>query len=129
MTERSLKEQDEKTDERDEFWKSDRLDTIGWAAAFIWGGLVLLVGSAGFVDNIGWWDGWSVFFTGAGVLVLFGTLFRAVVPEYHRKVLASLIFGLLLIGIGLGNFWVLIWPLALIIVGFVILRSAFAHRS
>lgn len=125
MTERL---HEEKQEEKSEFWRSDRLDTIWWAAAFIWGGLVLLARTSGFAESISWWEGWSVFFTGLGVLLLIGAFIRTVVPAYHRKVVESLIFGLILLGIGLGNFWVLIWPLALIIVGFVILRSAFVRQ-
>lgn len=111
-------------------WHSDRIDTIGWAAAFIWGGLVLLAGTTNFSANYAWWDGWSVFFTGLGVIVLLGTAVRLVIPRYRQSVVWGLIFGFILLGIGLDDLIGLssFWALALLIIGFVILMSAFSRR-
>lgn len=131
MTERPMREEaDEENPDQlwDDFWKNDRLDTLWWALVFIWAGLVLLAETSGFAESIAWWDGWSVFFIGAGGLVLLGTLLRLALPAYRRKISETLIFGLILLAIGLGNFWVGIWPLALILVGLVILRGVFARR-
>lgn len=112
----------------DSFWRVDRLDALWWAAGFIWAGLVLLVETAGLVESVAWWNGWSVFFSGAGVLTLAVSLLRMVLPAYRRKVIAGQVFGLILLAIGLSGFWAVIWPLALISVGLVIIGGAFARR-
>ena len=86
-----------------EWWRQDRLDTIGWAAAFIWAALVLLAETTGFAADYTWWDGWAVFFTGAGAITLTATLFRLLMPEYRRPWVGSLIFGLILLSVGIGD--------------------------
>ena len=112
----------------DEWWRNDQLDTIWWALAFIWGGLVLLAHTTGYWPSFDWWNAWAVFFVGAGITVLVGTLIRLLVPEFRRKLVPSLIFGSILLAIGLGDlaFWV--WPLILVAIGIGILRSAMTAR-
>lgn len=104
--------------------KGDRVDTFGWAAVFIWAGLVLLADITGFASGLVWWDGWGVFFTGAGIIVLVGTAFRTITPRYRRSVLGGLIFGTILLGIGLGDIVSWFWPAALLAVGITILIKA-----
>lgn len=106
-----------------EWCVEDKLDSVGWAAVFVWGWLVLLADISGLASNFGSWDGWAVFFTGAGVLVLVGTVIRFLVPEFRRKLAASLVFGAVLLAIGLGDALDWIWPLILIGIGAVILRG------
>lgn len=112
----------------DEWWKNDRIDTIGWAAAFIWAGLVLLAEAKNFSANFSWWDGWAVFFTGAGVIVLTQVVIRLLIPNFRKKVVSGLIFGLILLGIGLGDLLDLFWPLVLIAIGIIILLRMFIRR-
>ena len=50
----------------DDWWTSDRLDAVGWAAIFIWGAVVVLASYTDFAEDYSWWDGWGVFFVGAG---------------------------------------------------------------
>ena len=122
MSERPRNEKDEKDekdsgDSWDEKFRRDPLNAAGWAFLFIWAGLVLL---AGILDNlrIGL-EAWSVIFIGAGVLVLLGVLLRLFVPAYRRPVGGSIVFGFILVGIGLGEVvgWIAIWPLILIGIG------------
>ncbi len=96
-------------------WRNDRLDTIWWALAFIWGGVVLLADITGYGPSFSWWNGWAVFFVGAGVLVLLGTLIRLLVPEFRRKLILSLIFGIILLAIELGDLASWVWPLVLVV--------------
>ncbi|MFQ5796645.1 MAG: hypothetical protein ACE5JP_16575 [Candidatus Bipolaricaulia bacterium] len=114
----------------EDWCQQDRVDAIGWAAAFIWGAVVLLVGNTDFAANSSWWDGWAVFFTGAGVITLVETAVRLLVPEYRRFWVRSLIFGSILLGIGLEGLtdtsW--FWALVLFAIGIIILRGAFARR-
>jgi len=106
--------------------RKDKLDTIGWAVVFFWGAFVLLGDNTGFASNFQWWgDGWSVFFAGAGVIVLVGTCFRLFMPEYRRGIASGLIFGFVLLAIGLDG-WSLILPLMLAAIGVSILFKAFS---
>lgn len=110
-----------------EWWWSDRLDAVGWAAIFIWGALVLLAQTTNFAANFSWWKGWSVFFTGAGVIVLVEGVIRLLIPQLRRRVVGCLIFGFILLGIGLGDLgW--FWPLVLFAIGVIILVKVFARR-
>jgi hypothetical protein len=110
--------------------RQDRLDSIWWGLVFIWGALILLAENAGWADQWSWWDGWGLFFAGAGVLSLIGAIIRIIVPSYRAKWVASIIFGVLFLAIGLGAWeaaaW--IWIAALLIVGAAVLFSAFARR-
>jgi len=104
--------------------RSERLDTVVWALILIWGGLVLLAETTHFSWKFDWWGGWSVFFTGAGVIVLAEAVIRLFIPVPRKSMVWSLIIGFILLGIGLGS-WSWIWPLALIVIGIIILVSAF----
>ena len=111
-----------------EWWETDRLDAVGWGLAFIWGALVLLADRSGFSSNIAWWDGWGVFFTGAGVITLTIAAIRFLATGRGDKAVGGLLFGLILLGIGLGGtIAVWFWPLVLIIIGTLIIRSAFTR--
>ncbi|KPL02346.1 MAG: hypothetical protein AMJ90_06115 [candidate division Zixibacteria bacterium SM23_73_2] len=107
---------------------SERLDTVVWAVILIWGGLVLLAETTDLARNFDWWwSGWSVFFTGAGVIVLIEAVIRLFIPAQRKSMVWSFIIGFILLGIGLGS-WNWIWPLALIAIGIIILISAFFPR-
>ncbi len=122
------KEEVERTSLQD-YCKTDKADAIGWAAAFVWGGLVLLAESTGFAANYSWWDGWSVFFAGAGVITLLGVVIR-LLAGHKWKMGGSLIIGFILLGIGLDGLTdvVWIWPLVLFGIAFVILLGAFTSK-
>jgi len=110
-----------------QWWYIDRMDTIWWGASFIWGALVLLADIIDFGAGYSWWNGWSVFFTGLGVITLIGTGIRLQLPKYRRRWVAGLVWGILFLAIGLGTWgyaeW--LWAVAIFIVGIVILRVAF----
>jgi uncharacterized membrane protein len=135
--EKDLQKHDEKSYE--EKWRHDPVGAIVWALILIWAGLVFLA------DNLGVWDSlrvrasdwpwelpfspqvWTVFFLGAGVIILAGVLLRLLVPAYRRPVLGSVIFAIVLFAIALGS-WELVWPLVLIAVGASMLLSGFFDR-
>ncbi len=114
----------------DSCWKQDRLDTYGWAAAFIWGALVLLADATGFAAAFAWWDGWGLFFAGAGIIVLIETAIRQFVSKYQRTWTGDLIFALILLAVGLGDWqgFAWLWPLVFIAIAASILRSAFLSQ-
>jgi hypothetical protein len=136
MSERPRNEKEEKEekgrgDSWDEKWRRDPIDAAGWAVIFIWAGLVLLAENMGLLIRFERLETWSIIFIGAGLIVLLGVVVRLLVPAYRRPVTGSLIFGVILLGIGLGEVvgWVVIGPLVLIAIGVgVLLRGLLGGR-
>ena len=135
----------EKREEKapEEKWQNDPLGAVVGAAILIWAGLVLLASNLGILDNLrstlrdipglglfGSVRTWGLILVGAGAIVLLGVLARLVLPAYRRPVGGSIIFGIVLIGLGLGNLfsWNLIWPLILIGIGFSILMGGLLRK-
>jgi hypothetical protein len=127
MSERRRNEKEEKNEKGegeswDEKWRRDPVEAAVWALVLIW------VGVAWLLSNIGFWDGmlgdgqdfWPIGFLGAGLIVLCGVVVRLVIPAYRRPITGGLIFGVILLGIGIGGItegWVVIGPLILIAIG------------
>lgn len=127
----------------EEKWQRDPLVAIVWAVILIWAGLVLLAENLGllsalggitqtipggdFVPNI---TAWSVILAGAGVIVLIEVLIRLLVPAYRRPVGGTLVLGVILLGIGLGNLinWSILFPLIIIALGISIILRGFSRR-
>lgn len=127
----------------EEKWQRDPLGAIVWAVILIWAGLVLLADNLGllsalggikqtipggdFVPNL---TAWSVILAGAGVIVLIEVLIRLLVPAYRRPVGGTLILGVILLGIGLGNLinWSILFPLIIIALGISIILRGFSRR-
>jgi hypothetical protein len=101
-----------------EWFQEDRLDKVMWAAAFIWAGLVILGNNLGYLDG----DGWSLFFRGAGLLLLVELAVRLLVPSHRRDLLGTLFLAGFLLWLG---DWALLWPLILIGIGGSILIHHF----
>ena len=122
--------EEEKKGEKEEKWRRDRGNALVWAAILIWGALVILAETTDYKENFSWWEGWAVFFAGAGSIILLGTLIRLLKPEHRRPVIGGLILGFILLGIGLGSLvgsgWV--WAIILIALASIILISAFFRR-
>jgi hypothetical protein len=111
-------------------WRpSDKGDTVGWALIFIWAALLLLASTIKFGQEYSWWDGWGLFFIGLGVIGLAGALIRLLVKDYPNPSLWDIIFGLFFLFLGLGNNTGWIWALALIVIGFSIIRSVAHHHK
>ena len=130
MSDRNLNDEEREIKEWREWCRFDQGDAIGWAAVFIWGGLVLLAQTTNFSARYDWWDAWGVFFAGVGGIVLIGAIFRVLITGRKNKLVGGLIFGLILLAIGLGGLGSLgwIWPLVLFSIAVIILVSAFARR-
>ena len=69
-----------------------------------------------------------VIFTGAGILTLLQITVRLFKTEFRKPTLWDLLFACFLLAIGLGDKVSWAWPLILIIVGFIILRSALKKK-
>jgi len=128
------REKDEKEEEKrkgwDEKWRRDRVNAFGWAAILIWGALVLLAEVTHYKDNFYWWEGWAVFFAGAGIILLLTAFYRLLVPAHRRAMGGTLIVGLVFLGIGLGDLisWTYVWVAILIVIALVILLRAFSPK-
>jgi hypothetical protein len=134
MSERPRNEKEEKDEKGreeswDEKWRRDPLNAALWAIVLIWAGLVLIAIN---LDIFGTrWEAWPVIFLGAGVIVLLGVLIRLLVPAYRRPVTGSIIFGFILVGIGLGELtrWDVVGALVLIAIGVSIFLSRFIRGA
>lgn len=114
----------------DDWWGTDRLDSVGWAALFLWGALVVLATNTSFRDDFDWWDGWGVFFVGAGAIVLVEALVRLWMPSYRNKFGWTLFWGTAFLAVGLGGLASPVWyALPLIVIAGMILMEAFARSS
>ena len=128
--EKKGEKEDEKRKGWDEKWRRDRVNAVSWAAILIWGALVLLASTSDFKNHFSWWEGWAVFFAGAGAVLLLTALYRLIVPEHRRAVTGNVILGLVFLGIGLGDLvsWNYIWVIVLVVIAVMILLRAFAPR-
>jgi hypothetical protein len=125
--EKEEKEEKERGESWDEKWRRDPVDAVVWAFILIWAGLVFLAENMGLLVRFEGLEAWSIGFIGAGLIVLLGVVVRLLVPAYRRPLTGSLIFGVILLGIGLGEVvgWVAIWPLILIAIGVGVLLRGF----
>ena len=135
MYERRRNEKDEKQEKDqggwDEKWRRDPVDAAMWALILIWVGFMLLAANLGLFDGLEMFPAWSIGFIGAGVIVLLAAGFRLLVPAYRRPLTGNLIFGLILIGIGLGEVigWLIVGPLVLIAIGVGALLTGLLRRQ
>jgi hypothetical protein len=119
-TNKNEKDEKDRGGSWDEKWRRDPIDAAGWAVLFIWAGLALIAANLGYLDRFETrLDTWELIFAGAGVLVLVQVLIRLLVPAYRRPILGSVIFAVILLGIGLGDLvgWSLIGAVGLIVIG------------
>ena len=129
--EKEEKQEEKEEKGRDEKWRRDPVASVTWAAVLIWVGLVLLADNQGLMAQYEWWNAWAVGFVGAGVIVLLQVLVRLSIPEYRWGVTGGLIFGFILLGIGLGMIvgWSMVWPLLLVAIGIAIIVRVFTRRK
>jgi peptidoglycan/LPS O-acetylase OafA/YrhL len=133
--EEKRREKDEKEDEKrkgwDEKWRRDRVNALLWALILIWGAVVIILETTGAADDISWWQGWAIFFVGAGAILLLTAFYRLMVPEHRRAITGNVIIGLVLLAIGLGDLisWGYIWVIVLIAIALMILIRAFVPRG
>jgi hypothetical protein len=111
------------------WWRSDETyERVAWAAIFFLGAALLLVEVSGITDGIGWYNGWDVFFLGLGSVMVLSAIARRTALGRRVEGLGA-ICGLVLIAIGMDGIlgFGLIWPIILVVIGALILYSAFAR--
>lgn len=137
--EKEREKREEKTTE--EKWRNDPLGTLVFAFVLIWAGVVLLLENIGTLDKwvtqvigtTGWTfladhEPWQYIALGAGLLVILEIVLRLLVPAWRRSILGSIIWAVVLIGLGLGGWvnWSILWPLIIILLGLsILLRGLF----
>ena len=133
---RERHEKDEKHGEKEEKnweekWRRDPLGGAVWAGILIWAGLVLLAENMGLLARFEQLQAWAIILIGAGLILLLEVVVRLLVPAYRRAVTGTLILGVVLIAVGLGDLltWDLIGPVVLIAIGvFILLRVLLGKR-
>jgi hypothetical protein len=128
--EKREKEEEKKSEKQmDEKFRRDPVRGITFAIILIWGGIVAFVETAD-ISKPEWWQAWSVFFVGTGLILLVKALFR-LRPEHRRPIGGTLVIGIILLCIGLGDIigWSYSWPVFLIAIGLIILGVVFFRRS
>ncbi len=111
-------------------WRpNDKGDTIAWSLVLIWGALIILGGWLELGDKYTWWDPWGLFFIGIGILGLAGSLIRFLIRDIPNASLWDFLFGIFFLSMGLGNETGWIWAIALLVIGFSILRSVYRKKQ
>lgn len=118
----------------EEKWRRDAVSAVAWSGILIWAGLMLLAETTNWGYRMFyWWNTWAMIFTGAGVILLLSVLFRLVMPEHRRPIIGNLVFGVILMSIGLGSLttfgWGFVAAIALIVIGLsIVLGGVFRKR-
>jgi hypothetical protein len=109
--------------------REDPLSAAVWAGILIWAGVALLLGNLEVLEDTTL-DSWDLIFAGAGAILLLEAGVRLLVPAYRRPIIGTVILGLVLLSIGLGDVvgWDAIWPLAIILIGVALLLRGIGWR-
>jgi hypothetical protein len=108
-----------------------RIETLYWAGVLIWAGLVFLADHQDWLPTVGEAGPWSWVFFGAGLYGTLGNFFRLVSVDWVNPTSWDWIWS---------GFWLIIglvgvtgvdvfWPLALILVGVVVIANMLFRRD
>ena len=122
-------EQSEKPKKFVDWRQGDKGDTVAWALILIWGALLILGGALDFGEEYDWWNPWGLFFIGIGAISIVISLLRFVIDSLPKPSMWDFVFGLFFLFMGLGNKTGWIWAIALLVVGFSILRSTYRRKN
>ncbi len=86
--------------------EADSFDVIGGVVALIWILYLLLANSLEFSNGNNLWNG--IFFSGAGIIVLFISSLRLIVGNQNIKAIGGLFFGAALLYLGPDNMFALL---------------------
>ena len=108
-----------------------QIETIYWAGVLIWAGLVFVADNQGWLPKVGEAGPWSWIFFGAGLYGTLGNFFRLAAANWSAPTTWDWIwsgFWLILGLVGVTGVDVF-WPLALILVGVVVLANMLFRRG
>ena len=111
------------------WWRSDEnYERVAWAVIFFLGAALLLVEVSGITDGIGWYNSWDIFFLGLGSVMVLGAIARRTALGRRVEGLGA-ICGVILVAVGLDGIlgFDLFWPIVLVVIGALVLHSAFAR--
>jgi hypothetical protein len=111
------------------WYRSDETyERVAWAVIFFLGAALLLVEVSGIADGIGWYNGWDIFFLGLGSVMVLGAIARRTALGRRVEGLGA-VCGIILVAIGLDGIlgFDLFWPIVLVVIGALVLHSAFAR--
>lgn len=122
-------EQEKKTKNFFSWRNSDKGDTLAWALIVIWGALIMLAGTLGIEENFSTWNAWGLFFFGIGIIGFVGSLLRLFIKTIPNPSFWDFLFALFFILLGTGNETGWIWAVALLVIGFMIIRNVYQHHK
>jgi hypothetical protein len=128
--EKQEKQEEKEEKSWEEKWRRDPLNAAAWALIIIWAGLVLLASNFKLLDWITFLEPWSIFFLGAGAILLIEVGLRLLLPAYRQPVIGNAILAVVFLAIGLGEVvkWQCLLPAAVIAVGFYLLFTSIFRR-
>ncbi len=108
-----------------------RIETIYWAGVMIWAGLVFVADNQGWLPDVGEAEAWSWVFAGVGLYGTLGNFYRLVAVDWSAPTTGDWVWS---------GFWLIIglvgvtgvdifWPLALILVGVVVIANMLFRRE
>jgi len=100
----------------------DSLDSTILALTLIWAGLIFLSDNIGLDLEV---DTWSLFFLGAGILILLEVTIRLLIQAYRTSVTGDLIWAGILFWL---SGWDFVLPVAIMAIGILILYHAYDHK-
>ncbi len=116
-----------------EKYRRDPLGGIFFAAILIWVGLVFLAENLRMLPLFGRLETWHWIVMGIGGLLIIEAFVRSVSVEHRRNVMGRLVFGGILLLLGLSGVLALdmetIWPAFLILIGLALLLRVFFWRQ
>lgn len=115
-------------------WKRDSLSGIIWAVILIWAGVAFLLWNLGVLDGLDLpreVEAWTLVLGGVGLILLVEVLVRLLVPAYSRSITGTLILGVILLAMSVGDFFdtSLFWPILLIAGGVVFLLRGVTRKK
>jgi len=108
------------------------LSRVFFAGLLIFVGLILLANRTGMLPRVASADAWDWIMLGGGGLLLLSAFARATSGDYARSSKGRIIIGLVFVGLGASAIFgvssTLLWPAALIVVGFYLFLRNVSFR-
>lgn len=128
--EKAEKRQEKEEKSWEEKWRRDPMNAAAWALILVWAGLVLLANNLNLLAWLPGLDAWSLFFLGAGAILLLEVGIRLALPSYRQPVLGTAIVAIVFLVIGFGALvsWQCLLPAAVIAAGLYLLFYGVLRR-